>query len=277
MNYLITLVATVLTGGEPEPNVWSSEAHKVVCEIAWRRLDDGGRELAAALLSNDSAASFAESCLWADRVKRSTHAYSRAYHYVNIPTGAAGFEMSRDCGDTEALCVTWAIPHYALALQDRSSSSEVRLEALKFLGHFVGDIHQPLHAGRPEDRGGNSIRLRFFGADSLNGYAVNLHSVWDYSILERAGLRWPDTAVSLNEEISNAEAREWEDMDVLGWTNASYRIVEDMIYDFGEEGVTEDYYQQALQLSRLRIKQAGVRLAYLINRAAAGELEFSGL
>jgi hypothetical protein len=255
------------------PVVWGGEGHRIVCEIAWQRLTPAARALVTAIRAADpdSGSSFPESCLWADRVRATTHRYTNTYHYINIPPGVAGVDLARDCADEERRCAPWAIKHYAVVLADPRSSAIYRAEALKFLAHFVGDLHQPLHAGRPEDLGGNRILVDFFGRHGRNGDSLNLHTVWDSSILDRGHLVWPDSALALNAEIAPKEAAEWEKSTVLDWTNESYRASEELVYRLPDgKRIDEAYYQAGLTLSRTALQRAGVRLAHLLNQMAAG-------
>ncbi len=226
----------------------------------------------------DSGPNFPDSCIWADRVRGSTHRFSATYHYVNIPAGVSGFDLARDCGDPEKRCAPWAIRHYAVVLADPRSSPIFRAEALKFLAHFVGDLHQPLHAGRPGDLGGNLVPVDFFGHTGRNGARPNLHSVWDSAILERGGFTWPDTALALAAEITAEEAGRWEESTVLDWTNESFRTAEALVYRLPEANrIDQTYYEQALATSRTALKRAGVRLAHLLNQIAAGRFESARL
>jgi hypothetical protein len=222
----------------------------------------------------DSGASFAESCLWADRVRSTTHRETSAYHYINVPAGAAGPNLARDCGDPARRCAPWAIHHYARILAEPAAGPLARAEALKFLTHFIGDIHQPLHAGRPEDLGGNDIRVDFFGARSTRGDSLNLHSVWDSAILDRGGLAWPDSVTALSVEITTEDAAAWETPDIMAWVNESYRTSEHLAYRLPRPGsIDADYFERGLAASRIAIKRAAVRLAWVLNRVAAGKLD----
>jgi hypothetical protein len=225
----------------------------------------------------DSSPNFQDSCNWPDRV-RATYAYANPYHYINIPSGTSGVDMDRDCGDQEKRCAPWAIANYANILADPRSSPIHKAEALKFLGHFVGDLHQPLHAGRPGDLGGNLIRVDFYGRRGRNGDSLNLHAVWDVSIGERGGLRWPDSAAALNAEITAREADQWAKSTVLDWTNESFRASEDFVYRLPEDRRIDDaYFRDGLSLTRAAMKRAGVRLAMILNRIAAGTFQSSEL
>lgn len=258
------LVATPLVNSRPVAPKWSAAGHSVICEIAWMRLTDEARHMVRDVTDLDDSASFAASCAWADQVRRTTHRYSAPYHYVNIPPNTAGFDQERDCADPERRCVTWAVTEYAEVLQDRTASREARGEALKFLAHFVGDLHQPLHAGYAHDLGGNRQDVDFFGATR------NLHSVWDGAIVARGGYTGPAAAQRLNDAITPAQVVEWEGFDPESWTNESYEIVESMVYDFPTTGeVRDEYFERALEISLVRIQQAGVRLAYTLNEIAS--------
>ncbi|HLG05680.1 MAG TPA: S1/P1 nuclease, partial [Gemmatimonadales bacterium] len=151
-----------------------------------------------------------------------------------------------------------------------------RAEALKFLAHFIGDIHQPLHAGRPGDLGGNNIRVDFFGGRSPRGDSLNLHSVWDSAILERGGLVWPDSVAALSAEITPEAATEWETPDIMAWVNESYRTGEEFAYRVPDsKRIDLAYFEQGLAISRLALKRAAVRLAGVLNGIAAGRLDLT--
>ncbi len=277
---ILIIAFAALTAGAvpavPTPvAVWGPEGHRIVCEIAWQRLNDRGRALVRRLLGAGADTAFADACNWADDVRGTTHRYTTTYHYVNIPAGSAGLDLARDCADPERRCVTWAIARYAFVLADPAAGALPRTEALKFLGHFVGDLHQPLHAGRPGDRGGNDVLVQFFGIGEDGGRPLSLHWTWDSKLLERTGLTWPGDARRLAAAVAPEEASAWEGFDVIAWTNESYRICEELVYALpAGNAIGDPYYRLAAPIIRQRLVQGGVRLAYLINEAAAGALAF---
>jgi len=247
---------------------WGRNGHRIVCEVAYQRLTPEARQLVAELQKGE-AKKFPETCLWADDVKYTTRKDTYRYHFINTPAGKEGVDLGRDCPNND--CVPWAIEHYAEVLADDSVGLEERNEALKFLGHFVGDLHQPLHCGRPEDRGGNSIETCFLGDCGHPEKPLNLHQVWDSKILNEGKVPWRDFAKKAGRSIQEEEAAAWSDDDILGWTNESYRIAEEFVYPaLPATGVGEEYYQAAKRYVEVRLKQGGVRLAHLINQAAAG-------
>jgi hypothetical protein len=267
-------------GALPEhAHAWGFEGHRIICEIAWQRMTPEARRMVEQLLRDEPEPVFARSCTWADEVRPTTHQHTAAYHYINIPAGAEGTDMTRDCGDADRRCVTWAVHHYSHRLIDRSLPHAERNEALKFVAHFVGDLHQPLHAGRPEDLGGNRVRVNFFGDTGREDRPLNLHSVWDGAFLRHVGHSWPQSALALNERITPEDATRWQTLDVIGWTDESFHIADRFAYPAlpADGFIGSEYFLPALGHSEARMQQAGVRLAYLLNHAAAGTLRLPEL
>lgn len=240
----------------PPPPVWSFEMHRLVCDIAWRELTPTARAEARRLLATETPAeSFAEACTWADRVRGNDgYRWTAPAHYVNLPRGAAGVDRARDC---DTICVVTAIPRYLAALADGARSDSARREALKFVAHFVGDLHQPLHAGYADDRGGNDVRLLFAG-DS-----TNLHRLWDGQLARAIGLGEADGA-RLHAAIAPVDRARWRDGDPVAWANESFALTERQVY----AGVDEPGYVDRNRHAIIgRIQAAGVRLGLLLNRA----------
>lgn len=266
----------------PPLAAWSANAHEILCEITWRRLSPAGKRLVGELRRADPqpGRTFSASCAWADRVRHrsGSHPHTAAYHYVNVPAGAAGVDPQRDCPPPRR-CVTWAIDHYAARLADRSLAKRERAEALKFVAHFVGDVHQPLHVGRAADRGGNTIAVDFLGdfGSCGRGKERNLHQVWDRNLLEHARMRWPDTAVALDRAITPEQVRSWSAGGPIEWANESHRANATFVYALPEpvercgrpfRPITPAYADRAVAMVRERLQQSGIRLARLIDAAA---------
>ncbi|HEX9698484.1 MAG TPA: S1/P1 nuclease [Acidobacteriota bacterium] len=260
---------------------WAAASHQIVCEIAFRRLTDAGRELVATVMADDPepAPAFYESCVWADSSRYGGHQSTYEYHFMNVVVaGADQIVMERDCAAFD--CVQVAVARYAryLAADPAGNGAlrERRAAALKFLGHFVGDLHQPLHVGYAYDRGGNDTRVRFFDDPEMR----SLHSVWDFYIPDRMGLHADALASAerLDGEISAADAAAWGTFDIVGWSRESYEMVKGLVYDFPiDSRIGDDYFDGAVPVVERRLQQAGVRLALLINHIAAGTLELPPL
>lgn len=245
----------------PAPNaqsdlVWGWEAHKMVCVIAWWEMEDDSRsEISDMLEGDDGYSRFVESCLWADDVRGRDERYDswRTAHYVNLPRGVMSFDLERDCGET--FCVVEGIIESRRVLADRTQSPSSRLDALKFLSHFIGDIHQPLHAGYADDRGGNDTRLVLFGQNT------NLHAIWDYGLLSHTNREWMDYASLLYFQITDEDRRAWATEEPARWTEESFSIVVSSAYNVGDGQIGQQYYDRHIRTIERRIKQAGVRLA----------------
>ena len=135
--------------------------------------------------------------------------------------------------------------------------------------------------GRAADRGGNEISVDFLGEyeSCARGQARDLHEVWDRSILERAGERWPEAGRRLHRAIKAEDADTWLRAGVLDWANESFRLCESFVYDLPPTSrrcgrdvrrIDRAYYRRALAISRTRLQQAGVRIADALDRAARG-------
>ena len=254
------------------PAAWGGDGHRIVCGIAWQRLTEDGRALVARLLESNEEKTFVDACVWADFV-RPDRPETYNYHFINIPAGVSGMDMERDCSAPKR-CAPWAIVHFGRMLGDGKVDPAARTEALKWVLHFVGDLHQPLHAGRPGDLGGNRVLVDFFGDAGRAERRNNLHSVWDSQMLRRAGMRWPEASNRLFEEIAEDEAKSWETLDVSDWADESYRIDEAFAYgELDAKGIIRNaYYKPAIGIAETQLMKGGVRLAHLINSAAAARL-----
>ena len=200
--------------------------------------------------------------LWADWIRGEPEwQHSAPWHYMNIPDGAR-LEDYRHPPEGDIL---WAIRHFAARFADRQESIAERRAALRFLSHFVVDLHQPLHVGRESDRGGNRIDI-----DPGTGGPVNLHRFWDTDAVALSGLEVEDYVHSLAGLIE-ANARAWAQDTLMDWARES-QALRPAVYDFGGRGnrLSSDYLETAERLTRLRLAQAGVRLAAEINRAFCG-------
>jgi nuclease S1 len=192
--------------------------------------------------------------LWADQI-RSDPKYAAAapWHYMNLDDGAR-IEDFRDPPEGDVL---WAIRHFSERLGDAALPDAERAEALKFLVHFVVDLHQPLHVGKASDRGGNAILIRFRGKET------NLHRLWDTNAIEQANLSVADY-VAMVERIRPGIAE--ASLDPKRWA-AEDLALRNRVYDFGREGAEPParYLDFAADVTRKRLALAAVRLAGTLN------------
>ena len=205
--------------------------------------------------------------LWADWIRGDPEwAHSAPWHYMNIPDG----ELLEDYRHPPEGDILWAISHFAGVLRATDRPPDERRDALRFLAHFVVDLHQPLHVGRESDRGGNRIEVV-----PGTGEPVNLHRFWDTEAVALAGLDVEGFARSLAGVIE-ANAEEWEQDTLLDWALESQALRPD-VYDFGgrDNRLSPEYVENTERITRSRLAQAGVRLAVEINRALCGPADAS--
>ena len=194
--------------------------------------------------------------LWADQI-RSDPDYDEAapWHYMNVAddSSVAAFAHPPE-GD-----VLWAIGHFRQRLGDASLTDDARAEALRFLVHFIVDLHQPLHVGRADDRGGNSIDLRF------RGESTNLHRLWDTHVIEWTGLTIDDYVDRIRSGVW-APAQAAAMQPVQQWAEESFAL-RTQVYDFGRENrePSADYMARAADVTGRRLGAAAARLARTLN------------
>lgn len=252
--FTLLLVVPVFLSG------WGFNEHKTIAAIAWEELTPETREKVMDLLAVSGDTSMIESSTWADDIKpEDRYSYTFTFHYINIPADAIMYDRGRDCsGDS---CIVEVIPGYISTLADGNAPDSLRNEALKFLIHFVADIHQPMHTGLPEDRGGNDVKLVY------RSRTVNLHALWDYEINIDRIADFSDYARQLHTRGKTMDLSAVLTVeDPVDWTNESFRIGREFAYTVSDgDTVSQDYEQQAIEYIDYRIMVGGFRLARLLN------------
>lgn len=229
---------------------YGPQGHLIAGIAAQNRLCERAAATISDLAGGDS---LGEIGLWADEIRsRGTHDHAAPWHYMNI----ADSERLADFAHPPEGDVLWAIEHFSERLVDASLNRQQRFEALAFLAHFVVDIHQPLHVGLAEDRGGNAIELRY------DGESTNLHRLWDTHVIEWTGLSVRRYARSL----AGAAADEIS-LDPMVWAAESLALRPD-VYAYGAEGrqPPDRYMDAAAGITRERLELAALRLAGTLNR-----------
>jgi hypothetical protein len=244
---------------------WGHNAHRVVGEIAERHLSDRARREIAVILDGDG---LAEVATWPDEV-RSDPAWVHAvpWHFLSIDDGETLATTARSAdGD-----VLEAMQRLEAVLRDPQAARERKAEALRFYVHFVGDVHQPLHVGRRDDRGGNTIRVQWFGEGR------NLHSVWDEGLIESRRLSFTELTRFIDQAAPQDVAR-WQAAPYEEWVRESY-CLRPAVYDFGPDAPADPgdepqlgyrYAYRKMPLVEDRLLKAGVRLAGRLDAIFAG-------
>ncbi|KAJ9163336.1 hypothetical protein P3X46_023014 [Hevea brasiliensis] len=267
----------------PVTHGWGNDGHFIVCRIAQSRLSEAAADALKQLLPESAENDLARVCSWADNVKFRYH-WSSALHYIDTPDSLCTYQYNRDCKDEngdEGRCVAGAINNYTSQLITYNTAFSLQIEynlteALLFLSHFIGDIHQPLHVGFTSDRGGNTIDVHWYTRKQV------LHHVWDANIIETAEERFYSSNVEdMIDAIQQNITTEWRDQ-VQKWETCSRNktACPDMYAsesikaacDWAYKGVTEgsvledDYFLSRKPIVNLRLAQGGVRLAATLNR-----------
>jgi hypothetical protein len=259
---LLTVLSTQLVA-------WGPKGHAIVADIAQSRLTPLAKKNLQLLLGTDSLASIAS---WADQVRRDRDE-SYDWHFVDIPKDAAGFSEQRDCfrpqdnhKDAQVdhhNCVVDRIEIFSKVLADEKASRADRLEALKWVVHFVGDLHQPLHA-IDDARGGNDIKLPVFGSPKCGDYDCNLHWAWDTLLLEHAGYSEEEYVQHLNQLIDQQHLSQQAAGTPEDWANESHLQARQII-EQKPASIDERYYQSNITLVNQKLALAGLRLAAVLN------------
>ncbi len=232
-----------------DARAWGSQGHQVIATIASAQLTAKARAEVDRLLAAEPGETLTSISTWADEHRNPTTA---AWHYVNFPKDSCAYDANRDCPDGN--CVVAAIDRQMEVLGS-TASNERRLTALKYVVHFVGDVHQPLHAGYAEDRGGNTYQLQAF----MKG--TNLHALWDVGLIKNLHLSNEAlTAVLLAKPVPNG------DFNAADVAQESCHIV-GMPGFYPDRKIDASYIDRFTPVMEVRLAAAGARLAKLLNRA----------
>ena len=238
---------------------WGVEGHRAVGNIAEHHLTDKARVQIAALLGTQTLTLV--STQPDEMLSLPEYKPTSPWHYINTPLGL---------GHDQYIQAIKAQPEanaYNILLQkikemkDPSKTREQRAEALIFVVHLVGDLHQPFHTGRAEDRGGNDIKLTYRGKDT------NQHSLWDSGLLDYQGLDYTEMGQQYS-VVPNATIKTWQASEPAEWFFESYTDATKLYGEVTNNQVIDyRYFPAHAPLLKLRLEQAGIRLAGVLNEA----------
>jgi len=273
----IGVVVTVVCSW-PALQAWGAQGHRLVGLIAANHLSRTAAQNVNWLLDGQS---LAEVSSWAD-AQITDLQQTATWHYLNIPPAAAGYDRDRDCqrqpgvaagarGDTWRDCVVDRITYFEQRAADTELDRADRATALKYLIHFIGDLHQPFHA-LGVGRGGNDVIVRVFGNSNCGNdpkrppLPCNLHSVWDSRLIARRDLSDKAYVVALESLIKQ---RGWFQQPVgtpKEWAEQSWALGKTALVP-NDTNIDEAYYQKHIGVIDERLALGGVRLAAVLNRA----------
>jgi hypothetical protein len=281
----LALAATLLAASG-NALAWGEEGHRMVGAIADRYLTPRAAREVAFLLERDRLAdrtpsgrhTLAEVAYWADEIKDYSWGKRRgSWHFDDIPVCGEA-DPARYC--RKGACASAQLERQIAILGDHSERPRDRNEALKWVVHLVGDIHQPLHAADHHDRGGNTIEVAFFGARDNPPYgSIKLHTIWDVHMVQRLVTDRGGERAIVAATIDAAQRSRWEQGSIADWVNESHTIARDFVYPAlpggfacsrrieGVLAIDDAYYSRAAPVVEEQIRKAGVRLARVVNEA----------
>src|SRR5882672_6701181 len=285
------MLAVALAANIAQPRqalAWGDDGHKVVALIAQSFLEPDARKRVGALLAADTdsltAHDIASAATWADKFRDSNiggaRLKTRQWHFVDIEISAP--DLDKACFNHPLLpsgtvasdgpaadCVVDKIDQFAAELANPATDHEEQVIALKFLLHFVGDLHQPLHSSDDNDRGGNDKKV------SATGFrAGNLHHFWDTEFVDQLETDPKSIASDLIGHISRDQEKTWEAGSPTDWAKESFQVAKADAYGLlpepssrGSYRLTDEYITTATDDVARQLSRAGVRLAFVLNSA----------
>ena len=239
---------------------WGVIGHRAVARIAENHLSSAARHEVAHLLGTETLPLVST---WPDEIRSDPQYSSTApWHYLNVASGLDFPAFTAQLTAMPAAPPTnayTALQQMRQDLKDPSKTAAEKLFALKFLVHLVGDVHQPLHVGHGEDRGGNSILV------SWRGHDTNLHSIWDGDLVEYPGFTYLEMA-AVYDHASRAQIKQWQQDDIATWLFESYQLCPPVYAAATNPKFDYRFYPAFGPTVEQRILQAGIRLAGVLNK-----------
>ncbi len=238
---------------------WGVTGHRTIGKIAENHLTP---QAAAAVRELLGTATLADVSTWPDEVRsQPEYKHTAPWHYLDLELGLSYAEFQQKVENMTEENVYSAVLKQEQVLGSSTSTREEKIEALKFVVHFVGDLHQPMHVSRTEDKGGNTIQLNY------EGKGTNLHAVWDSKLLDHQGLDYNQLAEKYD-HVSDKQVKEWQSDPLIKWVWESYQISTKLYAEvdaMSSRSIDDSYYQAHIEIIHQRLVMAGVRLAGVLN------------
>lgn len=286
------LCTLVLCGITPPAYSWGDEGHEVIGLIADHYLEPAVRAKVTAILAGDTthltpSTQIDSEATWADKFRDSDrnttkvhYSRTRNWHFVDLELQSPDLksacfgqaplpkETSASAGPDKD-CVVDKIDEFTAELKKSTTSKEEQRFALQFILHFVGDVHQPLHASDDHDQGGN---LKIVTAPGIA--SNNLHHDWDTEFVSRIGASETAIAQQLIASITDAERSQWQTGTTADWALESFGVARDHSYGLlpapepsSHYALSAAYESDAISVTQQQLSKAGVRLAWILNQA----------
>jgi len=283
------LAFAALVAASPAAAYWEY-GHETVARIAWEQMRPDTRRTVASLLKDGAlletptcpVRTIEQASIWADCIKPlgDRFAYAYSWHYQNVDI-CKPFDLKGPCKDGN--CVSAQIERNARLVADVHVPRRERLMALAFLVHFVGDLHQPMHAGDHADLGGNKVAANY----GIIGGRTNLHSIWDGWLAERAISTPPAGASALLAAVPPAERQRIAAGTLEEWSREMWSKARDLAYKtlvgdpcgaapVGRPTLDEAEVRALIPAVREDVTEGGIRLARLLDDALGSEHKAPG-
>jgi hypothetical protein len=257
---IVCLAVAVVASSSPRVHAWGRIGHRAAARVAESRLTPAARAAIQNLL--DPGETLADASTWADE-QRQDRPETGAWHYVNVPITLDRYDR-RFCSPDG--CVVGKIVELRATLAAPNTPREQKREALRFLVHFIEDMHQPLHVGDRMDRGGNDLQLQFFGE------GTNLHRLWDSGVIEHESADEATWTVTIDALATPERTRDWVEGAVEDWATESL-IQARRAYRHPSSGsplvsggkLGQEYQDFALPIVKERLARSAARLAFVLN------------
>ena len=248
--FLFISISTYATGNTA---IWGQTGHRVVGEIAYSHLTNKAKRNIEKLLNGEGLAIIST---YADEIK-SDKKYREfgTWHYVNFKDGES-YETSEKNPKGDLI---QGIKKCQEVISNPDASKEEKIFYVKLLVHLLGDLHQPLHIGRSEDRGGNNIKVQWFRGNT------NLHSVWDTKMIESYNMTYTELSSNLN-NFSKNQRKAIQEGTVLDWVNET-RFLTMKVYESAkvDENLSYRYMYENFATVKTQLQKGGLRLAKVLN------------
>ncbi len=240
-----------------EAKAWGMQGHRIVGEIANSYLNAKAKKEVQLILGNESIAMASN---WPDFIKSDTGYKSfNVWHYVDISANLT-FSPLLDSLNADTLPNAYNKIHFLVnQLKNKNLAQKEKLMYLRFLIHLVGDVHQPLHVSRKGDRGGNDLKVTWFGEPS------NMHKIWDEELIDHQKLSYSEYVRSIN-FVTNNQKMNWQSDSIDKWFFESYQLSEQIHVDIKpNDKLGYNYNYKILETLNQQLLKGGVRLAGLLN------------
>jgi hypothetical protein len=273
---LVLVLAALLDA--PDAMAWGNDGHRIVGDIAWHFLKPRAEEAVRDYLTERGYSTLADAATWPDTYAKRFKKYNsmKSMHFVDIAPTSTGYQANRDCPRG---CVVSALEKYigVLGSHDDAVGRRARQQALYWVSHFMGDIHQPLHVAHPDMQGGNLTQVLFFGQPQ------KAHWVWDTGLLGRLEMQlrpaaereedagaegtWQYLAFSLWSDLTPDQVKSWqESASPRDWANETFGIAKAQAFLGPNDTVDQSYVLARTATIKQQLQRAGVRLAAVLNQ-----------